>query len=150
MLSLAYNNVLFTHPSDSSNMIRCFGLRVTAWAKGWYLYFSPKLLPPCTHTPPLILYPPPPGAPLHCCSVSGWSLSPVGSRHFPHQRNQSTHRKCTALFSHPKNIGIASLLQLVWNCFFTSPSFNAHDNNNILYVLYRCCPSGNCSGEIPF
>lgn len=26
------NHVLFTHPSDSSNMIRCFGLRFAVWA----------------------------------------------------------------------------------------------------------------------
>lgn len=43
-------------------------------------FFSPELLPP-THAPPLILYPRPPGVPLHCCSVSGWSLSLAGSRH---------------------------------------------------------------------
>lgn len=40
------NNVLFTHPSDSSNMIRCFGLRVTVWAKGWDVFFLPKATAP--------------------------------------------------------------------------------------------------------
>jgi len=76
-------------------------------------FFSPELLPPHTRPSTYIIPSITGGA---FVLLFGWRLVVISGRqpsYFPHQRNQSKHRKCTALFSHPKNIGIASLLQLV-------------------------------------
>lgn len=102
-----------------------------------FLSYSPR-----THSPRPILYPIPPGVPLHCCFIGGWLLSPDGSRHLPRRHNYKVRLGSVQFFfTHPKNIGpdgIASLLLPILNCFVTSPSFTAHDNNNILYVSYLC------------
>lgn len=148
------NNVLFTHPSDSSNTIRCSGQSQCVQRDETCFSFLSQYPP--THSPQPILYPIPPGVPLHCCFIGGWLLSTAGSRHFPRQHNYKVRFGSVQFFSFlltPKTSGptvsrhCSYPFEIVLSRLRVSPPTVI-----IIYCTFRICAvytHVNCSDEIP-